>query len=90
MPLPPVLVMVPPPITEPRGTIAPKFLSGAPKCDGLPEAYSAVTSELGCALFDAGSVVTASATDGIHLDAGEHVALGSALADVVEPLVWLE
>jgi lysophospholipase L1-like esterase len=90
MPVPPVLIVAPPPITEPRGTIAPKFFAGAPKCDGLVEAYRAVTDELGCEMFDAGSVVTASMADGIHLDADDHVALGTALADVVEPLVWPE
>ena len=88
MPMPPVLLMVPPPITTPRGTIAPKFDGGAPKCAGLAEAYRAVADELGCALFDAGSVVSASETDGVHLDAETHLALGDALADVVESLVW--
>ena len=88
MPIPPVLVVVPPAITTPRGTIAPKFTGGAPKCAGLAAAYREVTDLLGCALFDAGGVVTASAVDGVHLDADAHVALGTALADVVEPLVW--
>ena len=88
MPVPPILVMVPPAITEPRGTIAPKFLGGAPKCAGLTEAYRGVAEQLECALFDAGDVVTASAVDGVHLDAEAHLALGDALADVVEALVW--
>jgi len=89
MPVPPVLVMVPPPITEPAGTIAPKFFAGAPKCSGLAEAYREVADELGCTLFDAGNVVTASAADGVHLEADAHITLGAALTDVVEPLVWL-
>lgn len=88
MPVPPVLVMAPPPITEPRGAIAPKFHGGAPKCAGLVEAYRAVCDDLGCPLFDAGSVVHASAVDGVHLDADAHQALGAVLAEVVEPLVW--
>jgi lysophospholipase L1-like esterase len=90
MPLPPVLVMVPPPITRPAGDIAPKFFGGAPKCDGLAEAYTQVTDELGCPLFDAGRVVTASSFDGVHLDAEAHIDLGTALADTVEPMVWPE
>ena len=90
MPVPPVLVMAPPPITEPRGTIAPKFLAGAPKCAGLVEAYREVAEQLECALFDAGGVVTASAVDGVHLDAEAHLVLGDALADTVEALVWPE
>ncbi|HEY5790093.1 MAG TPA: SGNH/GDSL hydrolase family protein [Gammaproteobacteria bacterium] len=88
MPVPPVLLLVPPPITEPRGSIAPKFAGGAPKCQGLADAYRAVAGELGCALFDAGTVVSASRHDGVHLDADAHLALGAALADAVEPLLW--
>ncbi|MDX1595104.1 MAG: SGNH/GDSL hydrolase family protein [Gammaproteobacteria bacterium] len=87
MPSPPVLVVVPPPIGEPRGAIAPKFAGGAPKCAGLAEAYREVTTELGCALFDAGDVVTASAVDGVHLDAEAHRALGDALAGPVAKLL---
>lgn len=90
MPVPPVLVVVPPPITQPAGTIAPKFLGGAPKCQGLAEAYREVCGELDCALFDAGAVVNASETDGVHLDAEAHLALGDALTDTVEALVWPE
>lgn len=90
MPVPPVLVVVPPPITQPAGTIAPKFDGGAPKCAGLLDSYRAVTDELDCALFDAGAVVNASETDGVHLDAEAHLALGDALTDTVEALVWPE
>jgi len=88
MPVPPVLLLVPPPITEPLGNIAPKFHGGAAKCVGLADAYRAVAAELDCALFDAGTVVSASPVDGVHLDAGAHVTLGTVLADVVEPLLW--
>lgn len=87
MPVPPVLVVVPPPIREPRGPIAPKFEGGAAKCAGLAEAYRAVTSELGCAYFDAASVVTSSNVDGVHLDEDQHRTLGGALAGVVRPLL---
>ena len=82
--------MVPPPITRPAGAIAPKFFDGAPKCEGLAEAFAQVTNELDCPMFDAGSVVTASTFDGVHLDAEAHIDLGPALADTVESLVWPE
>jgi len=88
MPVAPVLVVAPPPVGEPRGTIAPKFLGGDVKCVGLAAAYRALCDDLGCPFFDAASVVTASTVDGVHLDADAHVALGDVLADVVEPLVW--
>jgi hypothetical protein len=42
---------------------------------------------LGCPFFDAGALVRASRTDGVHLDAEAHLALGDALADVVRALI---
>lgn len=87
MPVPPILIVAPPAIGEPRGAIAPKFEGGARRCVGVAEAYREVAATLGCAFFDAGSVVPASSVDGVHLDAAAHLALGDALADVVPPLL---
>jgi lysophospholipase L1-like esterase len=87
MPMPPVLVVAPPPLDDPRGPLGPKFAGGDRKSAGLADAYRAVTNELGCAFFDAGSVTPASRVDGIHLDADQHLGLGRALADVVGPLL---
>ena len=86
MPVPPVLVISPPPMLEPKGPLAPKFLGAAEKCAGLAEAYQAMCKELGCHFFDAGSVVSASRVDGIHLDADQHLVLGSSLAQFVASL----
>ena len=87
MPIPPVLVVAPPPLREPRGPIAPKFVGGDARCVGLAEAYRDVAAELGCHFFDASTVTSASRVDGVHLDADQHVTLGVALADVVRPLI---
>ena len=87
MPLPPVLVVAPPPIGEPRGAIAPKFAGAGAKGAGLADAYREVAATLGCPFFDAGSVVSASRVDGVHLDADAHVVLGDALVGVVRPLL---
>lgn len=87
MPVPQVLIVCPPAITRPAGTIAPKFAGGESKCIGLAAAYSALAAELECPFFDAGTVVTASAVDGVHLDAAAHVALGERMATVVAPLL---
>ncbi len=87
MPVPPVLVVAPPPIEAPKGPIAPKFAGGEAKCAGLAEAYAQVCQTLGCHFFDAGSVVTSSKVDGVHLDAAQHLVLGQALAPVVTPLL---
>jgi lysophospholipase L1-like esterase len=87
MPVPPVLVLAPPPIRDPRGPIAPKFAGGEAKCAGLAEAYSKVSAELGCHFFDAATVTPSSRVDGVHLDADQHLKLGEAMAGVVRPIL---
>lgn len=87
MPVPQILVVAPPAIRTPAGSIAPKFEGGDVKCVGLPAAYAQVCEQLGCSFFDAGEVVQASAIDGVHLDAEQHAALGAALAPVVAALL---
>ena len=87
MPVPRVLVVVPPPLQAPRGPIAPKFVGGEHKCEGLAQAYREVCAELGCDVFDAASVTTASMVDGVHLDEPQHALLGRALAGQVAPML---
>lgn len=87
MPVPPVLVVAPPPISSPQGPIAPKFAGGETKCAGLAEAYRKVCVELGCDFFDAGSVTASSRVDGVHLDADQHQALGTALAAHIDAIL---
>jgi lysophospholipase L1-like esterase len=86
MPIPPILVIAPPPIQEPKGPLARKFIGAAPKAAGLAEAYREIAAELGCHFFDAGHVTSASVVDGIHLDADQHRVLGKALAGFVASL----
>jgi lysophospholipase L1-like esterase len=87
MPVPPVLIAVPPPIRNPSGPIAPKFLGGDAKCAGLAAAYRDVADSLGCHYFDSSTVTASSRVDGVHLDADQHLALGQAMARVVEPIL---
>ena len=87
MPVPPLLLVCPPPIQSPQGVLAEKFSGAEHKCAGLADAYRAVSSELNCQFFDAGTVTASSRVDGIHLDADQHAALGLALADVVAALL---
>lgn len=86
-PIPAILVICPPPISSPKGVLAEKFSGAEQRCAGLADAYRTVSSELGCHFFDAATVTSSSRVDGIHLDADQHVALGSALADVVRPIL---
>jgi len=83
MTVPPVLVVCPPPISLPKGTIAPKFAGAEQRSAGLANAYKTVSAELSCDCFDAGSVTSTSRVDGIHLDKEQHVILGHALAEPV-------
>ena len=86
MPVPPILVIAPAPIQTPRGPLARKFTDAAAKSAGLAGAYREICEELGCHYFDAGTVTGASAVDSIHLDADQHLQLGTALAAFVATL----
>jgi lysophospholipase L1-like esterase len=87
MPVPSILMVVPPPIENPRGPIAAKFAGAAAKGAGLAAAYRQTAGDLGCAFFDAGEVTPASRIDGVHLDADQHLRLGEAMAAMVEALL---
>jgi lysophospholipase L1-like esterase len=87
MVVPPVLVVAPPPIQTPKGLGAHKFSGGDLKCAGLADAYRETAAVLACPFFDAGTVVSASRVDGVHLDAAAQITLGRALVDVVRPLL---
>ena len=51
MPVPPILIVRPPPISEPRGAIAAKFEGAQRRCVGLADAYRAVSADLQCDFF---------------------------------------
>lgn len=87
MPVPPVLVVAPPPVQLPKGPIAAKFEGAETKCLGLAGAYRDVCSEAGCHFFDAGTVITSSAVDGVHLDEAQHRTLGLELSETVRHLL---
>jgi lysophospholipase L1-like esterase len=87
MPIPQVLVVAPPPIQTPKGPIAPKFEGGEKKCVGLAAAYRKVCDEIGCHFFDAGSIITSSNVDGVHLDVEQHLTFGIAISRIIEPML---
>ena len=87
IPAPPILIVCPPRIRPPKGSIAPKFRGAEQRCAGLSEAYRQVASALDCRFFDAESVTCSSTVDGVHLDADQHLILGNALAEMVRPIL---
>ena len=78
MPVPPVLIVCPPPMSSPQGALAAKFSGAEQRCKGLADAYREISDNLGCHFFDAGTVTPASRVDGIHLDSDQHLMLGEA------------
>lgn len=83
MPVPELMLVAPPPITQPKGMIANKFLAAEERSAGFANELQLIAKDLKVHFFDAGSVVEASTVDGIHLDAAEHCLLGKALAQAV-------
>ncbi len=83
MPVPKILIVAPPRITEPKGSIAFKFKNAEKRSTGLATELEKVAEEMSVMYFDAGSVAEASTIDGIHLDEPQHEALGKAVARAV-------
>lgn len=81
MSIPEVLVVAPPPIIEPKGAIASKFIGAEKRCVGLADELSAIAEQMNTLFFDASMVTDASLIDGIHLDANQHEILGEAIAE---------
>jgi len=78
---PGVLLITPAPIQDTSQTRFAEMFAGAEaKSRRLSEHFRRVAGETGCFSLDAGAVVTSSTIDGIHLEAGEHLKLGRAVA----------
>ena len=87
MPVPPILVVAPPPVSAPRGPNAPKFAETAVRSQGLNDAYKQVCELTGCAFFDAGTVISVSKADGVHVDKDQHILFGKELTAFVGELL---
>jgi len=85
--MPEILVIAPPPISEPKGDIAIKFKDGNKKCIGLSEAYEELCIEQKCSFFDAGKITTSSKVDGVHFDLDQHLVFGNAISEYVGNLI---
>jgi lysophospholipase L1-like esterase len=83
MPIPEILIVAPPAITQPKSPIAEKFRDAKKRFKGLPEELAKVAAESSTHFFDAGMVTESSKVDGIHLDQPQHQILGNALAEFV-------
>lgn len=84
MPVPDILLVAPPRISDPKGLIAAKFEGAEQRCQGHSEALAAVAEAQSTGFFDANQVITSSRVDGVHLDESAHRTLGEALAKAVQ------
>jgi lysophospholipase L1-like esterase len=87
MSVPLILIVAPPPLRTPGGTMALKFEGGPERGAGFADAYELVARELECFFFDSGPVIHTSRIDGVHLDADQHHVLGRELAPIVAGLL---
>jgi lysophospholipase L1-like esterase len=62
------------------GIFAEMFQGGAAKSQRLAAALAELAERRGLPFVDAGAVAEADPTDGIHLDAAAHAAIGRAVA----------
>lgn len=84
-PAPRVLVIAPPPLcADPEGFVTPDDIA---RSQGLAAAYARVSAEAGARFFDAGTVARTDPRDGVHLDAANTRAIGTALAPEVRALL---
>ncbi len=83
MPKPDIMIIAPPAIIKPKGSIAHKFEGSEKRCVGLAAELESVAKAHSVHYFDAGSVTEASTVDGIHLDENQHQLLGRAIACAV-------
>jgi lysophospholipase L1-like esterase len=83
---PQVLLIAPPPLG--KLTDFASMLEGATEKSKLfAQEYTRVAQAKGCHFLDAGSVIVSSDTDGVHLDAHEHIKLGKAVATKVRQIL---
>ena len=83
---PSVLLIAPPPVA--RLSYFKEMFAGSGEISlKLAARYRQFADEIGCAFLDAGSAVSSSDLDGIHLEASEHAKLAEAVARRVKELI---
>ena len=83
---PKVLLVAPAPLVQ-MDWIGEMFQGGTEKSKSLGKEYKRVAEDRGVPFLDAGTVVTSSRVDGIHLDKDMQRKLGEAIAAMVPGIV---
>jgi lysophospholipase L1-like esterase len=82
---PSVLIVAPPPLGEATKRSALwGFGDARAESEKLADHYATLAEAGNLAMFDAGAVAAVDPVDGVHLDAGSHRTLGTALVDEVK------
>jgi lysophospholipase L1-like esterase len=87
---PQVLIVSPPPLSETADAdFAAMFEGGVAESKKLAPLYRQVADQYGCGFLDAGTVARTTPLDGVHLDAVNTRAIGTALAPLVLKMLEL-
>lgn len=84
--VPQILVICPPPILE-TGWLGDLFEGGEAKSRQLSKYFTAMAKAKGVELLDAGTFITSSPVDGIHLSAEMHTKLAQAVAEKIQAIL---
>jgi lysophospholipase L1-like esterase len=88
--VPQVLIVSPPVLSESADVdFAVMFDGGIAESKKLAGFYREVANQQGCGFFDAGTVARTTPLDGLHLDAANTRAIGTALAPLVRQMLGL-
>ena len=83
-----MLIVSPPPLSaRTNAEFAAMFAGGIAASQKLAALYRELADEMGCGFFDAGTVAKTTPLDGVHLDAENTRAIGTALAPVVRKML---
>lgn len=87
----PKIVLVSPPhcVETEHADLKPMFAHGLTESRAFAAHYKRIAGELDCGFFDASSVAKASPLDGVHLDAANTRAVGTALVPIVREILGL-
>lgn len=83
MPIPEIMIIAPPVMTEVKGSIAMKFNGSEKRSVGLSQELEDISKEYSTLFFDSATVTGSSVVDGVHLDEDQHEKLGRAVAHAV-------
>ena len=84
---PKVLLVSPPRIIRPCGTMEEKFRNAEEKSNTFSGWYKRIADERGCFFFDAADVIKPSVVDGVHLDELQHQQFASGIHPYVSELL---